>query len=110
MREALRAIFAAAQHEVVEAADAGVGLSAYRQEPADAVFVDMASCGRMAASEFIRQLRKDSPEARVVAMSARTSLGTANPLAMAKQMGAVRTIRVPCPGTEILGVLEEVRL
>jgi DNA-binding NtrC family response regulator len=109
IREALRAILSGAQHDVVEAADAGVGLSAYRTEPADAVFVDVVATGRMKAADFIRQIRREFPDVRVVAMSARSSYGVSDPLAVARQLGAVRTIRVPCSSEGILNALEEAR-
>lgn len=108
-RDALRAILASAHHEVVEAADSGVGLAAYREQPADVVLVDVHASGRTSAAQFLRQLRRDFPDARVVAMSPRTSYGVADPLAMMKQLGAAATVRVPCSSAEILRVLEDAR-
>lgn len=109
IRDALRSILGSVGHEIVEVADADVGLWAYRESPVDVVFIDVAATGRLAATEFIRQLRRDFADARVVAMSARASYGVGDPLAMARQLGATQTIRVPCPGAEILKVLEEAR-
>lgn len=109
LRDALRSILASARHEIVEAADAVVGLTAYQQNPTDVVFIDVLSAGRMEATEFIRKLRRDFPDARVVAMSSRTSFGVADPLAVAKQLGAVKTLRVPCTADEIHRAVEEAR-
>ncbi len=109
LRDALRGVLSEAQHEVIEAADAGVGLWAYRVEPADVVLVDVLATGRIDAAEFIRKLRKEFPDARVVAMSGRTSYGVADPLAVAKQLGAIRTVRIPLSRQEILQVVEEAR-
>lgn len=109
IRDALRSILGKAGHEIVEATDAGVGLWAYQQSPVDVVFIDVTATGRLAATEFIRQLRRDFADARVVAMSARASYGVGDPLAVAKQLGATRTIRVPCPAVDILKVLKEAR-
>jgi CheY-like chemotaxis protein len=108
-RHALRMILASAQHEIFEAADAAVGLAAYQQNPVDVVFVDVVSSGRMEAAEFIRQLRRDFPDARVVAISTRTSYGVADPLAIAKQLGAMKALRVPCSQEEIHRALAEAR-
>ncbi len=109
VRDALRGVLSEAQHDVVEAADAAVGLWAYRLEPADVVLVDVLATGRVDAAEFVRKLRKEFPDARVVAMSGRTSYGVADPLAVAKQLGASRTIRIPLSRQELLQVVEEVR-
>lgn len=109
LREALRTILAGAGHEVVEAADAGVGLSAYESVPADVVFIDVRAAGRMDAPEFVRRLRRGFPDARIVAMAGRPSYATVDPLAVTSGLGATRTIRMPFSPAEVLRVVEEVR-
>ncbi len=108
-RAALRMILASAQHEIFEVADAAVGLIAYQQNPVDVVFVDVVASGRVEATEFIRRLRRDFPDARIVALSTRTSYGVADPLAVAKQLGAIKALRIPCPQEEIHRALLEAR-
>ena len=109
VREALRAMLASAGHEVIEAADAGVALLAYQTVPADVVFIDVLTPGRMEASEFLRRLRRVFPDARVVAIAGRPSYAAVDPLAVAQGLGAVRTIRMPFSRDLVLRTVEEVR-
>jgi CheY-like chemotaxis protein len=109
VRHAVRAILSPAGHEVLEAADAAVGLWAYDEKPADVVFIDVHSPGKPEAGEFIRQLRREHPDARIVAMSRRRSYGVADPAAMATRLGAAGTVRMPFSNAEMLGALEAAR-
>jgi CheY-like chemotaxis protein len=109
LRDALQAMLASAGHEVVETADAGVALLAYRTVPADVVIIDVLAPGRMEAPEFLRQLRRTFPDARVVTMAGRTSYREVDPLAVTLALGAARTIRMPFSGDDLLRIVEEVR-
>jgi len=109
LRDALQAMLASAGHEVVETADAGVGLLAYQTVPADVVIIDVLAPGRMEASEFLRQLRRIYPDARVVAMAGRPSYRGVDPLAITQGLGAVRTFRMPLSREDLLRIVEEVR-
>jgi len=108
IRERVRLMLISAGHQVVEAADAEVGLWAYQNEPADLVLINALASGRMEAPDFIRLLLRESPDARVVAMSGRASVGFANPLALAMQVGATKTIKIPFSPTEILRTVQDV--
>jgi CheY-like chemotaxis protein len=109
MRDSLQGILTDAGHEVIEAADAAVGLVAYQTVPADVVIIDVLSPGHMAAPDFLRQLRRLFPEARVVAMAGRPSYRVVDPLAVSQGLGAARTIRMPFSRNDLLRVIEEVR-
>jgi CheY-like chemotaxis protein len=109
VRETLRTILAGAGHDVVEAADAGVGLAAYELAPPDIVFIDVLGSGRMDAPEFVRRLRQTFPDARVVAMAGRPSYGVVDPLSVARQLGAMGSIRMPFSRDEVLRVVEQTR-
>lgn len=109
VRDTLRLILSSAGHEVMEAADAGVGLRAYELIPSDVIFIDVLSCGRMDAAEFTRRLRSQFPDARVVAISGRPSYGTVDPLAVTASLGAIRTIRMPFSREDVLSTLEDAR-
>lgn len=109
IRDALYGVLSAAGHEVVEVADADVGLAAYQNGPADVVFVDVQSPGRMSAAEFVRRLLREHPDARVIAMAGRPSYSGVDPVAVTQGLGAVRTIRMPIAPADVLRVVEEVR-
>ena len=109
LRDALHTMLASAGHEVVETADAGVALLAYETAPADVIIIDVYSPGRMDATDFLRQLRRKFPDARVVTMAGRPSYRAVDPLAVTMGLGAARTIRMPLSRDELLRVVEEVR-
>jgi len=109
VRSALQETLASVGHEVIEAADAGVGLLAYERVPADVVFLDMVSPGRMEAPEFLRRLRRLAPEARVVAMARKPIYAGVDLIAVAQGLGAVRALRMPVSRDQLLKTVEEVR-
>jgi len=108
-RDGLQALLAAAGHEVIEAADAGVALLAYQAVPADVIFLDTLAPGRMSAPEFLRRLRRMFPDARVVALAGRQSFTGVDPLAVTQGLGAVRTMRMPVSREDLLKTIEDVR-
>jgi DNA-binding NtrC family response regulator len=109
VRDALRTVLAGAGHEVVEAADAGVGLVAYETVPTDVVFIDARASGRMDAPEFVRRLRRAFPEARVVSVAGRPSYGAVDPLAVTHGLGAIATIRMPFSPADVLRAVDDAR-
>jgi DNA-binding NtrC family response regulator len=109
VRDAIRTILAGAGHEVVEAADAGVGLVAYQDVPTDVVLIDVLAPGRMNAADFIRRLRREFADARVIGMAGRPSYSTVDPLAVTHGVGAVSTIRMPFSAAEVLRAVDEAR-
>lgn len=109
VRDALRTILAGAGHEIVEAADAGVGLMAYQDVPADVVLIDVMATGRMNAADFVRRLRREYPDARVIGMAGRPSYASVDPLAVTHGVGAVSTIRAPFTAAEVLRAIDEAR-
>jgi len=110
LRDILQTTLARAGHDVAEAADAGVGLVAYEAIPADVVLLDVQATGRMDAPEFLRRLRGSFPDARVVALTHRASKGGADPMADARDLGAVRTIQLPISREDLLRTVDEARL
>jgi len=109
VRGGLSGVLAGAGHEVIEAADAGVGLQAYRTVPADVVFMDVFATGRMSSTDFLRQLRRSYPDARVVAIAGRPSYTGVDLLAVAQGLGAARTLRMPLTRDQVLLAVEELR-
>jgi CheY-like chemotaxis protein len=63
----------------------------------------------MDAPEFLRRLRGSYPEARVVALVHRDSKGEADPLADARDLGAVATIQLPISREDLLRTVHEAR-
>jgi len=109
VRESIRRTLTEFGHEVVDAADASVALWAYQQDPTDVVFIDVLAAGRLDSGEFIRQVQKYAPDARIVAVSGRASYRGPDPLRVALQLGALHTIRAPFSRMELLEVIEATR-
>jgi CheY-like chemotaxis protein len=109
LRQLLREMLGVAGHEVIEADDAGVGLDAYQTIPADVVVLDVVATGRLAASEFLRQLRASYPDSRVVVLAGRASFAGVDPLQIVGDLEGVRTLRVPVSRDALLATVKELR-
>jgi len=107
-RDLIGRLLNGAGHEVIEADDAAVGLVAYQTVPSDVVFLSVGATGRLPAPDFLRRLRRNFPEARVVTFaSGRASFRGVDPLAVTQGLGAVRSLRMPASRDEVLRTLEE---
>jgi CheY-like chemotaxis protein len=109
VREAVRGVLLAVGHDVVEAADAAVGLAAYEAVPADVVVLDVVAAGRLDSAEFARQLRRQYPEARVLALARRPTYGAVDPLAVVQRLAATQTLRMPASPADVLAAVEAAR-
>jgi DNA-binding NtrC family response regulator len=110
IRDSIRLTLAEVGHEVVDAADASVALWAYQQDPADLIFIDVFAVGRMESGEFMRQIHRISPDVHVIAVSGRTSYRGPDPLRVAKELGAFRTLRAPFARAELLEAVRAIDL
>lgn len=96
-------------HEVLHPPNAGHALDLYRENPADVVILDAFALKEMEGQEFIRRLRMEFADPRVIAAAPRVSYGMADPLAMATQLGATHIVRMPFSREELLRVIKEAR-
>ena len=109
VRLLLRAVLERRGHSVVEAENGDEGLRYYRAEPADLVIVDI-QMPVMDGLQMIKELRGDSPTAKIIAISGEKggliaaqplSQGTfEKPLYMAEFLDAVQKF-ASAPGTSI---------
>ena len=91
LRGALRVVLEAAGYEVMEAADGDAGLRLQREQGADLVLVDIFMPTRDGL-EVIRELRAESPQPKIVAMSGGGETGQIEVLRAAAAFGAARTL------------------
>ena len=68
VREALQRVLSSQSVTVVGAADANAGFACLRESPADLVIIEAALPG-MGGAEAIRQIKRDYPEVRIIAIS-----------------------------------------
>ena len=100
IREVLRGILEAAGHEVLEAADGESGIELHRSHRPALVIADIIM-PEMDGLEVIRELRRTSPDVKVMAVTGYDDKGEKGYLALAEEYGAHRTFRKPVDPDEI---------
>ncbi len=105
VRTFLRRALEGAGHDVVEAQNGEEGFKRYSQSPTDLVITDILLGGKE-GFEAIVDLRLQSPNVKIIAISGEGSTGTLPFLEIAKNLGASRTLKKPF---ELEQLLEAVR-
>jgi len=95
MREAVRLALERDGHKVTEASDGATGLTAFRDCPADVVITDLIM-PNMDGAEVIRDLRRESPAVKIIALSGRGGISIKANLDRALMIGADRALMKPC--------------
>jgi DNA-binding response OmpR family regulator len=91
---------------VVEAANGMEGLKLYRSQPTDLVITDLIMPEKEGV-ETIVELRREFPNARVIAISGGGRSGTKDYLAIAAKLGARRTVAKPFSRQELLDAVRD---
>jgi DNA-binding NtrC family response regulator len=89
-------------HHVSEAGDGKEGLSKFRTDGADLVITDLVMPTNEGI-ETIMELRRDFPEAKIIAMSG--ALHSKDYLQLAGRLGALRTLDKPFTTDRLLSVV-----
>ena len=104
VRLMVRQMLERAGHEVAEAINGDEGVESYRQRPVDLVITDILMPGKDGV-ETIRELRRDFPEVRIIAMTG--FRGTFSRLPAAEYLGAKRTLVKPFSSKQLLDAVDE---
>lgn len=99
-------ILVRAGHDVLEAPDGKVALSLLKEEAADLVICDLFM-PEMDGVEVLRQLRRDYPNLRVVAISGGAYQGRVQLLDVAKALGAVAVLGKPFQPHQLLELVND---
>jgi CheY-like chemotaxis protein len=110
LRQMLQTILRGAGHEVVEPRNTRLALDGYRENPADLVLLDAFALEQMDGQEFIRRLRMEFRESRVIVLAPRPNYRAADPSAAAEGLGASGVLRMPFTRDELLRVVKEARV
>jgi CheY-like chemotaxis protein len=94
IRKALRVMLEDVGHEVLEAGDGRQGIQAYRRVGADVIFCDLFMRGTDGL-EVIRELRRDYPNVKLIAMSGGGFQRTLDLLPVARFLGASAVVPKP---------------
>lgn len=106
IRKTLRAVLEREGHEVVEAPDGKVGMRIFQDKGADLVITDIIMPEKDGI-ETILELRKDYPDAKIIAMSGGGEIEPRVYLRFASQLGALRTLVKPFEREELLTAVQE---
>jgi len=107
LRQMLRQILEREGYEVEEAGDGKVGIVLYRRAPADLIITDVVMPEKDGV-EIIRELKRDFPDVRVIAISGGSrTLGAQYCLAAMKALGALYVLTKPFGRKELLEAVHE---
>ncbi len=104
IRLVLREALEYAGHEVVEAEDGVAGVEQYHVRRADLVILDILM-PRKNGLETIQELREADPAVKIIAISGGVRGGNVDNLAVAKTLGAQRTLAKPFRLHEMLEIV-----
>jgi DNA-binding response OmpR family regulator len=92
--------------DVMVAADGEAGLALMRDRPVDIVVTDLFMPDKDGI-ETIVELKKRYPDVKIVVMSGFTSIGGTDYLGVARELGAVTTLKKPFDPAELSKVVRE---
>ena len=107
IRSILRQFLEMKGYDVDDADDGNVGIARYRQNPADLVITDVLMPGKEGI-ETIRDLRRDFPAVKIIAISGGGQLGPETYLHLAEALGARKIFTKPFALNEFLQGVEDV--
>jgi DNA-binding response OmpR family regulator len=92
-------------HEVATASDGRRGMAAFRRVPPDLVITDIIM-PEQEGIETIRQMRRERPQTKIVAISGAAGPDGFDILAMARRLGADDVLAKPFGAAELLGSVQ----
>jgi DNA-binding NtrC family response regulator len=107
VRSMLREILGDAEFEVAEAADGAKGLRTLRQQRADVVLCDLFM-PVADGFEMIREMQREFPDVKIVAMSGGGFGGKVDMLPMAKHFGVAEILYKPFDAADVLATIRRV--
>ncbi len=105
-RRMLAEMMRRAGYEVLEAPDGRVGVQLFRAETVDLVITDILMPEKDGL-ETIRDLKRESPDVKIIAISGGGRTGLLDFLPVARQLGAARTFAKPTDRRELLSAVAE---
>jgi CheY-like chemotaxis protein len=106
VRDVFKRTLEAHGHEVREAGDGRSAMRSYREQPADLVILDIIM-PEQDGLETILDLRRDFPEAKIIAISGGGRASAQGYLRPAKILGADRAYSKPLAPNELLAAIEQ---
>ena len=94
VRDMLKQMLERNGHDVLAAKDGNEGLAAYRKSSVDLVITDILMPDKEGI-QTIMELRREFPDVKIIAISGGGAVGPDTYLAMARELGADRTLSKP---------------
>jgi two-component system chemotaxis response regulator CheY len=94
IRDLLRRVLETASYKVIDAPDGRAAMRMWRETPADLIITDILM-PEQDGLEFIRELRREAPTAKIIALSGGSARMHLDTLSIAKQFGAIGTLNKP---------------
>ena len=107
VRKALRTVLEESGYKVMEAANGEKGLKIQRTIPSDLVIMDILMPEKEGL-EVIKELRRDFPNTKIIAISGGGYVGPDYYLDAAKKMGASYVFEKPFDPREIMAAVKQV--
>ena len=101
----LRQVLEGAQHIVVEAQNGEIAMRLWRQQPADLIITDILMPEKDGL-EVIRELRRECPTVKVIALSGGSRKVHFDALDVAKRFGAMSTLEKPFELKDFIATVE----
>ena len=105
-RKMLKQTLERAGYEVMDAPDGTIGTALYREKPTDLLITDMLMPEKDGI-ELIKELRRDFPDIKIIAMSGGGRSGNLDLLPAASVLGAHHTFMKPFNRQELLDAIRE---
>jgi YesN/AraC family two-component response regulator len=102
----LKKMLEKAGYSVLDASNGAIGLKIFLNNTVDLVITDIVMPEREGL-ETIRDLKKNNPDIKIIAMSGGGSIGPTEYLSLAKRFGVERTLKKPFTMKEVLTTVGE---
>ena len=106
IRSLIKTFLTRSGYEVDEAGDGIEGVERMKANPADLVITDLLM-PKQEGLETIRQIRKDFPDVKIIAMSGGSQLTVMDFLPIAEKFGAVKVFHKPLDFTAMVDAVKE---
>ena len=106
LRTLLTRYFGRRGYEVLEASDGSAGMALFREQGADVIITDLIMPGKE-GMETIMELRREYPEAKIIAISGGGRVAPEGYLQLAKGIGAAMVFSKPFELEQLKAAVDE---
>ena len=106
VRAMLRQMLEREGFEVMDAPDGKEGIKLYQENPTDLIITDIIMPEKEGL-ETIRELKKDYPDVKIIAISGGRRIEPGEYLLLAERFGAIKTFAKPVQREELLNAVRE---